>query len=270
MYQSIQRFPLSEMIHWILKLVTFFCILLKRIKTLVYTSEAVVCIVKVGGESTQSVTSLPILTKCIEEFLNTKKREWNIELNVPEITSKLATNAFNPESIKSDACTPDLLVSIGIPAMIAAELKRFYSPAPESAPSTSTTTTTTTSPNEQYPSTIPNNQSASTTTTTSSTRGPQLTILRQPTVYAYSSPVPSPSSSETGHILGRSMVGTIMFPNIEHIKRVHTDDLKNYHFNKRKGKPDNVKLGNDIGNISFEGYNQNATIHKLKKVEGFN
>ncbi|EGG24706.1 leucyl-tRNA synthetase [Cavenderia fasciculata] len=37
----------------------------KGIKTSVYTSEAVVCIVKVGGESTQSVTSLPILTKWI-------------------------------------------------------------------------------------------------------------------------------------------------------------------------------------------------------------
>ncbi|EGG20066.1 hypothetical protein DFA_07183 [Cavenderia fasciculata] len=35
------------------------------IKTSVYTSESVVCIVKVGGESTQSVTSLPILTKWI-------------------------------------------------------------------------------------------------------------------------------------------------------------------------------------------------------------
>ncbi|EGG20420.1 hypothetical protein DFA_07544 [Cavenderia fasciculata] len=43
---------------------------LSGIKTSVYTSEAVVCIVKVGGESTQSVTSLPILTKWIWLYMN--------------------------------------------------------------------------------------------------------------------------------------------------------------------------------------------------------
>ncbi|EGG19723.1 hypothetical protein DFA_00301 [Cavenderia fasciculata] len=73
---------------------------------------------------------------------------------------------------------------------------------------------------------------------------------------------------------GRSMVGNIMLPHIDNIKRVHTDgfySVVELSFEKNgRQNLDNVKMGNDIGNISFEGFNQNATIHKLKKVQGFN
>lgn len=75
---------------------------------------------------------------------------------------------------------------------------------------------------------------------------------------------------------GRKMIVNVMAPNMKNIVRVHTDGFistKKLEFssnksNKGSGSIDYVKFGKDIGNIKYEGYNDNINIHHVNKIDG--
>lgn len=64
---------------------------------------------------------------------------------------------------------------------------------------------------------------------------------------------------------GRKMMGSIIEPHIDHIKRVHTDGFissKRLHFPLQKTRGlGSTKLGNDLGDLKYEGYCENVELN---------